>query len=333
MSKEKQRPLDELYVSAQSLVDRPYKIIPVSPILDMALGGGIQEGSLVIPTGPPKVGKTSMCLSFAGNAIKPEYSCDLKPEGREIYFFNIEGRLKKRDLLGIQGLADNIDKIHLIESSPGKIKTAEEYIETAERLINEKPGDIFILDSVSQLCTKGEFDSSFADRYRADAPVLVARFLRRICNVVPVNKSIVMAITHIIANQAGGGPMARTWSEASGRKIQYQVDFKLRATHSEPWEGSAGQQIGQNVHWICESSGLGAPRQKCVSRLRYGYGIDKEAELVELGTNFAIIKKGGAWYEFADGTKCQGLDKARIYLTENPTLYETIYGQIKEMIS
>ena len=39
--------------------------IGVSPALDIALGGGLREGSVVVMTGDPKSGKTTTALHFA----------------------------------------------------------------------------------------------------------------------------------------------------------------------------------------------------------------------------------------------------------------------------
>lgn len=325
--KKKSSGLESLYVSARALLDRKSVVIPVSPVIDVMLGGGVPEGSFVIPTGPPKVGKSTFSLQLAANAIRPEYACELKPGGREIFIFNIEGRLKERDLLGIQGM--NFDKVHLIQSEPGNILVAEDYIERGERLINERPGDVFIFDSFSALCTQERMDASLRDRFRDNTSLLLAAFCKRISNVIPINRSIVIGITHMIANQGGMGHSP--WSEASGQKIQYQVDVKLKATHKIPW--TVGEtQIGQEVHWKCETSAIGPPGGKCVSLLRYGYGLDKEAEIITLASDFGIVEKGGAWYTFPDGTKAQGLEKARDYLVANPEVYESIYKQIREML-
>ena len=126
------------------------------------MGGGIPEGSFGIFSGPPKCGKTTTGLQIIANAVKPEYASELKPNGREAYIFNVEGRLKKRDLLGIHGMKRSFLEqyvVHLIESSPGNILSGEDYIEIAETLINEKPSCVFLFDSFSQLCTKARRDS------------------------------------------------------------------------------------------------------------------------------------------------------------------------------
>ncbi len=319
---------NDILSSGQSIIDSSSKVIPVSPGLDIILGGGIPEGSNVIITGRPKLGKTATSLHFAASA--QQTTCDIgRKNGRHVYYFSIEGRLKKRDLLGIKGLQLDENRLTIIKSKPGKILTGENYINIAEKLIHEKPGDIFIIDSFSALCTEGEMKADMGERYRADAPRLLAMFCRRISNVVPINKSIVIGITHIIANQGIG--MA-TWIEASGQKIQYQADVKLKATHCTPWL-VGDTKIGQDIHWVCETSGLDSPPGgKFISKFRYGYGLDNEAEVINLAVDLGLIKKGGAWFTLPDDTKYQGLEKVRIALLENIKMYNELYNKIKTMM-
>ncbi len=315
--------------SATSIIDSKNIIIPVSPAIDLILSGGIPEGSFVVTTGPPKLGKTSFCLHFAGHAQKPRYNSELSPkgQGRHIYFFNIEGRIKSRDLTGIKHLDISKEKFTIIESSPGNILTAENYIDIAEQLINEKPGCIFILDSFSALCTEEDYAGDIGKRFRANSPLLLARFCRRISNIIPINKSIVMGITHMIANQGMG---MSPWMEASGRKLQYQTDVKLKGTHFTPWK-SGETQIGQDIHWECTTSAIGPPGGKCTSKFRYGYGIDKEAELVDLCVDLSLIKKGGAWYTLGE-EKFHGLENARSFLVKNPEKFEKLNREVREMM-
>jgi RecA/RadA recombinase len=122
-----------IILSGNSIVDKKSVIIPVSPALDLILQGGIPEGSFVVFTGQPKCGKTTTSLDFAATAQKEEYQGDLK-KPRHVYYLNIEGRLKKRDLEGIKNL--DLDRFDVIGSQQGKILHAEEYLQIAEKLIN-----------------------------------------------------------------------------------------------------------------------------------------------------------------------------------------------------
>ena len=124
----------DIILSGNAIVDKKTVIIPVSPSVDLILNGGIPEGSFVVLTGQPKCGKTTTSLDFAATAQKPQYAHSSFKEGREVYYLNIEGRLKKRDLEGIPGL--NLEKFHVIGSQTGKILHAEEYLQIGERIIN-----------------------------------------------------------------------------------------------------------------------------------------------------------------------------------------------------
>lgn len=324
---------DGIFVSGQFVADKKPVIASVSPQLDLMLGGGIKFGSFVIPTGPPKVGKTSISLHFAGNALKVPTIFD---NPRHVYFFNIEGRLNQRDLLGIHTLRQHLQTdITVVQSRPGKILTGQDYLSIGEQYINEKPGCIFIFDSFSQLCSAARREAEFGSRFRDDMPLYLSDFCKRICNVIPINDSIVIGITHRIANQSGTG--MSPWLEASGQKVQYEVDVKINAKFKQDWK--VGEvQIGQDIHLECGCSSLhglfpGNPGSSCISKLRYNYGLDKEAELVNLCVDLGIIKKGGSWYEIPNcSAKVQGLDKARDILVAQPDLYLTLNTQYREMM-
>jgi len=319
---------DDIILTGNAIVDRKNTIIPVSPSLDIILNGGIPEGSFVVLTGQPKCGKTTTSLDFAATAQRPEYKGDLK-DGREVYYLNIEGRLKKRDLEGIPGL--NLDKFHVIGSQQGKILHAEEYLQIAEKIINEIPGSVLIIDSYSALCTEAEITSEMDKMQRADGAKLLAKFCRKVANVIPVNKNIVIGITHLMGNPTGYGA---EFKEKSGQAIAYQTDIKLRAKTFKPWTLSADSiQVGQEIEWQVICSALGPPGGNITSYLRYGQGIDKYMEAIVLASDMGLIHKGGAWYTLTsieDKPKFQGTEKVRIYLLENTKAYNDLVKSIKE---
>jgi len=322
---------NEIMLTASAVVDKKLITIPVSPSLDIILNGGVPEGSFMIFTGQPKCGKTTTSLDFAATAQKPEYAYQGFKEGREVYYLNVEGRLKKRDLEGIPGL--NLDRFHVIGSQQGKILHAEEYLQIGERIINEIPGCVLIIDSYSALCTETEITSDMNKMQRADGAKLLAKFCRKVANVIPVNRNIVIGITHLMGNPGNGHV---EWKEKSGQAIAYQTDIKLRAKFHTAWKtGSAedGQQIGQEIQWQVICSALGAPGGTITSYIRYGQGIDKQMELLMLAVDIGIIQKGGAWYTLTsvtDKPKFQGTEKLRQYIVDNPAVYDSLLAQVKE---
>jgi len=165
---------------------------------------------------------------------------------------------------------------------------------------------------------------------RADGAKLLAKFCRKVANVIPVNKNIVIGITHLMGNPGYGNV---EWKEKSGQAIAYQTDVKLRAKMFKAWSGSSdGPQIGQEVDWQVLCSALGPPGGNIKSFIRYGEGIDKAMELVTLCIDFGIISKGGAWYTLAsieDKPKFQGTEKLRQFVVDNPEVYDRLMEELK----
>jgi recombination protein RecA len=320
---------DDIMLTANAVIDKNLITIPVSPALDIVLNGGIPEGSFVILTGQPKCGKTTTSLDFCATAQRPEYAYGSFKEGREVYYLNIEGRLKKRDLEGIPGL--NLEKFNIIGSQEGKILHAEEYLQIGERIINEIPGSVVIIDSYSALCTEAEITSDMDKMQRADGAKLLAKFCRKVANVIPVNRNIVIGITHLMGNPGYG---TSEWKEKSGQAIAYQTDIKLKAKFFKKWNLSDDSpQIGQEVEWEVLCSALGPPGGNITSYIRYGQGIDRQMELLTLAVDLGFIHKGGAWYTMSsveDKPKFQGLEKTRQYLVDNPKVYEDLLLKVRD---
>ena len=272
---------------------------------------------------------TTTSLDFAATAQKPEYAHDSFKDGRQVYYLNIEGRLKKRDLEGIPGL--DLNRFHVIGSQQGKILHAEEYLQIAEKIINEIPGSVLIIDSYSALCTEAEITSDMDKMQRADGAKLLAKFCRKVANVIPVNQNIVIGITHLMGNPTGYGA---EFKEKSGQAIAYQTDVKLRVKSFKPWTlGADNTQIGQEVEWQVICSALGSPGGVITSYLRYGQGVDKYMEAINLASDLGLIHKGGAWYTLVsskDKPKFQGTEKVRAYLLEHPEEYENLVLNIKQ---
>jgi recombination protein RecA len=321
---------DDILLSGNSIKEKKTIIIPVSPAIDMALQGGVPEGSFVILTGQPKCGKTTTSLSIAATAQEEKYIGNLQ-KPRHVYYLNIEGRLKKRDIEGIVGL--DLERFTLIGSAQGKILHAEEYLQIAEQIINQEPGSIVIIDSYSALCTEAEITSDMNKMQRADGAKLLAKFCRKVANVIPVNKNIVIGITHLMGNPTGYGA---EFKEKSGQAIAYQTDIKLRAKKFSPWLlGKENTQIGQEVEWQVICSALGPPGATTTSYIRYGEGIDKHMELFNLAVDIGLINKGGAWYTFTtleDSPKFQGAEKVREFLISNKEVYASLQEEINKAL-
>ncbi|MAF25440.1 hypothetical protein CL634_07690 [bacterium] len=324
-------------------------VIPISPALDYALGGGIREGSWVKITGDPKTGKTTTALQFAAHCQKEEHG------SRPIYYVNVEGRLNRNNLEGVNGL--EVDKIEVIES-PAETISAEKYLSIIKDIVVETPGAIIILDSVSSLIAQRDLDEEVRGDYRPGLQKILSDFTKKMGGIVRNQRAVIIMVTHFIAN-TGGFSMKKKVSDG-GVKIHYQADTILEIKYIQAWKekvGSEEKQVGQVIHWNVVTSPLsGFPGAEAVSYLKYGTGIDKLQELIQQAIDFSIIDVSGSWFtcDFAIENleaipevletndldeksaekffKIQGQKKLKDLLLQNPSVIDLLDRTIREML-
>ena len=263
------------------------EVIGVSPALDIALGGGLREGSVVVMTGDPKSGKTTTALHFASK-------CQAK--GKRVIYIDTEGRMSEQNFTGIKGL--DPDKILVIQSTDDRILSAEDFLNIVEYYINNDPGCLIITDSLSNMVPACELEGEVRTGVRNALPRLLSMFFKRISGTLMKNKVLLLCITHNIAN-TGGSPYAPSKMADCGNMLQYQAGTNMIITHRGKWQvpKDSGPHVGQIANWNIKTSCAGGrPNSTAESWIRYGTGIDEVQEVVQIACEFRLIKAAGAWY-------------------------------------
>lgn len=260
---------------------KDYKILKISPIVDVALGGGVKEGSWVMLSGAAKSGKTTLAMQMAKNG---------QDEGRPIIYLNSEGRLKEMNF-EVEGLDPSKMQIITAEDEP---LSAEVFLDIALKLLSAKEnrGAICIIDSISSLIPARDLEGEISGERRPGLPKILGDFVKKLGQIVPNQKSIVIMITHLITNTSGYG--AGMLADG-GVKIGYQADTRMQVKSITPWVQD-DQQIGQAVNWKVMCSSVGSPGAECQSWIRYGQGIDKVQEVLMMGQEAGLISQAGAWF-------------------------------------
>jgi recombination protein RecA len=313
---------DGLLLSGQHLIDNPKKVISFSPAIDIMLGGGVPVGSIVVITGPEKIGKTVSSLHLAAKA---------QMEGMLVVYFDIEHRIKPRDLLGIYHL--NPRTMHLIQSTHDNPLTVSTVLTMATDFLHSDPNCFIVFDSISQFCADSRLETEIGKQQYAPEAAAMADFLRRSRNLISVQDSILVCITQQMANL---NSMGAALQETGGRKVKYAMDIRMQAYKREELKVGEQDPYGQRVFWKQSSTALEAgPGRKCRSYIRFGHGIDETMELVDMGLVFAKVKKKGSWYFLASDPdkKSQGENKFRQYLTDNPDKLELLQKEINEAVA
>ena len=280
-----------------------FKMLSVSPVMDIALGGGIREGTVVNITGDPKVGKTTTALHFAAKC---------QNAGKKVVFVNTEGRLEMKNFLGIKGL--NIEDIRVVESDGDSKLSAEDFLNIIEGFIREQPDVVIIVDSLSVLVPREELNGEVRGGVRNQLPRLLAMFFKRISGDIARTRSVLMCITHNIADS---GPSRRTKMADCGNMLQYQISTNMVATHRIMTEPDKGNVVGQECHWDIKTSSCGKPTPGVISYITYGIGIDEAQEIARVAIDFRLIKNSGAWYKISHCIENLGEPCVKRILAEN----------------
>jgi recombination protein RecA len=313
----------ESIVTGQDLIDNPKPILSISPNFDLVVGG-IPDGCVMIMSGPPKLGKTTSALHILRKA---------QEAGRNVYYDDIECRIKQRDIEGIKGLDPS--KITVIRSKKGKILTTENHLEIVHNIVHNDPRSIIVMDSISQLIAGKQMLDDVGNLTRDPTKLMLSDFCKRLQNIVPINGNVVIMILHIVANVGGYGAPT---SETGGFKVQYAADIKMHCKKVEKWEVGSGEKkerVGQTIKWEVDTTALNFPPGRTFkSFLRYGYGIDEVAEIVDTATDFGIITKKGAWFtsEVLGDKQFQGQYNVIEYLRNDKEGCEKILQKIKAIL-
>ena len=325
------------------------KTISISPAIDIALGGGIREGSWLTLTGDPKSGKTTTAMQIAANCQK---------DGRPIIYLDAEGRLKD---LNFEVHDLDPEKMTIVAPEDKPIP-AEDFLDIAYKMMSHPDyyGGVLIIDSISSLMPKKELDGDFSPK-RPGLPKILSIFTKKVGQLLPRQHGLIIAITHYIANPSGFGKAKQS---DGGNKIQYQADTRMeiagggeKISAVSPWTNASGDRIGQVVNWKIICSSMGAPGGQVQSYIRYGHGIDKTQEVLMLACDLGLIEKAGAWFTCTFMGSCkdlakdirddididdeeamnkafkfQGQDKLYVFLSENPKLIQHLESTIKEML-
>lgn len=326
-----------------------YEVISVGPAIDVALGGGIKEGSWVTLTGDPKSGKTTTAMQIAANCQKL---------GRNVIYIDAEGRFKDMNFQ-----VDGLDPEKMLIMAPeDKPIPAEKFLEWAYLMMShpDNHGAVLIIDSISSLIPEKELDNDFSPG-RAGLPKILSIFTKKIGQLLPRQRGLVIAITHYIANTSGFG---KAKMADGGNKIQYQADTRMeiagggeKVSAVKFWDDDDGKRVGQVVNWKIICSSMGPPGGQVQSWIRYGHGIDKTQEVLTLALDLGLIDKTGAWFTctflqmfkdlakeiFPDvdvendeelfsvkAAKFQGQNKLYDFLKSNPKLVDILDVMIKE---
>jgi recombination protein RecA len=288
----------------------PVPIIPSGSIgLDLALGvGGYPRGRVIEVFGPESSGKTTLALHAIAEAQRA---------GGVAAFIDAEHAL---DINYARKLGVNVAE--LLVSQPD---TGEQALEIAEQLVRSGACDILVVDSVAALVPKAEIEGDMGDPQMGLQARLMSQAMRKLTSVVSRNLATVVFINQIRMKigVVFGNPETTTGGQALKFYSSVRLDIR-RIGQLKDGE----QVVGSRTRVKVVKNKVAPPFREAEFDVRYGLGVDRLAEALDLGVERGIVEKSGAHFSL-DGERIgQGREKASEWLREHPAALDGLVARI-----
>lgn len=297
--------------------DRVRERIPVIPTgslaLDLALGvGGVPKGRIIEIYGPESSGKSTLALQIVAQAQK---------QGGTAAFIDAEHAL---DPMYAEKIGVNVDD--LLVSQPD---TGEQALEIAETLVRSGGVDVIVVDSVAALVPRAEIEGEMGEAHVGLQARLMSQALRKLTAIVSRTGCTVIFLNQLRMKIGIMFGNPETTSGGMALKFYSSVRMDIR-TISKIKDGEI--EIGGRRRVKVVKNKVAPPFRTAEFDLMYNEGVSREGELLDLGVEFEIIQKSGAWYQYQEQRLGQGKEAAKSYLKENPQLIEEIENLIREKV-
>jgi len=296
--------------SGETLSDGVESIPTGSLSLDLAVGiGGLPRGRVVEIYGPESSGKTTLTLHAIAEAQK---------KGGIAAFIDAEHAL---DINYARRLGVKTDD--LLISQPD---TGEQALEIAEMLVRSGAIDILVIDSVAALVPKAEIDGEMGDSLPGLHARLMSQALRKLTGSISRSGTCVVFINQI--RMKIGVMFGSPETTTGGNALKFYASMRLDIRRIGSIKNGE-EVVGNRTRVKVVKNKLAAPFREVEFDIRYGEGVNKLGELVDLASELNIIEKSGAWYSYSGTRIGQGRDNARNYLKDNPEVALKIETEIR----
>lgn len=269
--------------------------------LDMALGiGGIPCGRIVEIYGPESSGKTTLALHCVAEAQKA---------GGTAAFIDVEHAL---DPVYSENLGVDIDSLLVSQPDSG-----EQALEIAEALVRSGAIDIIVIDSVAALVTRAEIEGEMGDNHVGQLARLMSQALRKL--TAALSKSNCSAIFINQLREKIGVIYGNPETTTGGRALKFYASVRIDVRKIETIKNGS-EMIGSRTRAKVVKNKVAPPFREAEFDVMYGKGISKEGEIVDMGVEFEILKRSGAWFYYGETRLGQGRDNVKQLLVDNPEL-------------
>jgi len=289
----------------------PIEAIPTGSLaLDLALGvGGIPRGRITEIFGPEASGKTTLAQHVIAEAQK---------KGGTAAYIDVEHAL---DPPYAANCGVNVDDLLISQPDAG-----EEALDITEALVRSGAIDVIVIDTVAALVPRAEIAGEMGDTHVGLQARLMSQALRKLAAAIAKSGTAVVFINQL--REKVGIIFGSPEVTPGGRALKFYSSIRIDLRRIETIKGGT-EAIGSRVRAKVVKNKVAPPFRSAEFDIMFGHGISKEGNLIDLGVEWGLVKKAGAFFSYGDIRLGQGRESAKQYLSQNPELAQEIEQQIR----
>lgn len=280
--------------------------------LDAALGiGGVPRGRIVEIYGPESSGKSTLALHIVASAQK---------NGGLAAYIDAEHAL---DPSYAAKIGVKLDDLLISQPSSG-----EEALNIAETLARSNAVDVIVIDSVAALVPKSELDGEIGDSHMGLQARLMSQAMRKLTAALSQSNTCAIFINQV-RDKIGvvyGNPETTT----GGKALKFYSSIRLDIRRTGGIKGADGGEAGNRVRVKVVKNKMAPPFRVAEFDIMFDEGISRTGTAIDVGVEYNIIEKKGAWFSYNGQRLGQGRETVREEFKKNPKLLEEIETKIYE---
>ena len=281
--------------------------------LDLALGiGGVPRGRVIEIFGPESAGKSTLAQHIIAEAQKL---------GGMAAYIDVEHSL---DPQYAAALGVKIDD--LLVSQPD---TGEQALEIAEALVRSNAVDIVVIDSVAALVPRAEIEGEMGDSLPGLQARLMSQALRKLTHAISKSRTAVVFINQL--REKVGVVFGNPETTPGGRALKFYASVRIDIRRVESIKQGA-QVIGSRVRTKVVKNKVAPPFRTAEFDIMFTpgkAGISREGDIIDLGVEYGVVRKLGAFFTHGEQRLGQGRENAKEFLSQHPEVAAEIEREIR----
>ncbi|MEM1282935.1 MAG: recombinase RecA [Chlamydiota bacterium] len=278
--------------------------------LDIALGvGGVPRGRIVEIYGPESSGKTTLATHIVASAQRA---------GGLAAYIDAEHAL---DPSYAAKIGVNLDELMISQPDCG-----EEALNIAEALARSNAVDVIVIDSVAALVPKSELEGEIGDTFVGLQARMMSQALRKLTATLSRSNTCAIFINQI--REKIGVMYGNPETTTGGRALKFYSSVRLDIRRTGSIKGAENKDVGNRVKVKVAKNKVAPPFTVAEFDILFNEGISRTGSAIDMGVDFGVIEKRGAWFSYNGERLGQGREAVREEMKKNPQLLEEIEHKI-----